>query len=127
MEEVHKALHKMKNNKSPGTDTIPSELIKFGGESLIKRIYELIRKVRAQQKIPDEWRRNVICPIHKKGDVLECANYRGLSLLNTTHKVLSNIIYARLLPHTEAQTGSYQYGFRPGKSTTGARFSYDRF
>jgi hypothetical protein len=54
MEEVHKALHKMKSNKSPGIDTIPSELIRFGGESLIKRIHELIRKVRAHEKIPDE-------------------------------------------------------------------------
>jgi hypothetical protein len=38
MEEAQKARHKMKNNKSPGIDTISSELIKFGGESLVKRI-----------------------------------------------------------------------------------------
>jgi hypothetical protein len=35
----------MKNNISPGIDTIPSELVKFGGESLTKQIYELLRKV----------------------------------------------------------------------------------
>jgi hypothetical protein len=83
MEEVRKALHKINNNKSPGTETIPFELIKFGGQSLTKQIYELIRKVRAQEKIPDEWKRSIICPIHKKGDFFECANYRGISLLNT--------------------------------------------
>jgi hypothetical protein len=37
LEEVKKAIYKMKNNKSPGIDTIPSELIKFGGESLMKQ------------------------------------------------------------------------------------------
>jgi hypothetical protein len=58
-------------------------------------------------------------PTHKRGDLLECANYRGISLLNTAYKVLSNIIYAHLLPYTEAKIGSYQYGFQPGKSTTG--------
>jgi hypothetical protein len=68
MEKVQKALHKMNNNKSPGIDTIPSELIKFGGQSLIKLTHELIRNVRAQEKIPDEWKRSIICPIHKKGD-----------------------------------------------------------
>jgi hypothetical protein len=115
MEEVQKALHKMKNNTAPGVDTIPSELIKFGGESPIKRIYELIRKVWAQEKIPNEWKRSIICPIHKNGDLSECANYRGISLLNTAYKVLSNIIYARLLPYTEAKMGSYQHGFRPKK------------
>jgi hypothetical protein len=36
MEEVQKTLHKMKNNKSPGTGTIPFELINFDGESLTK-------------------------------------------------------------------------------------------
>jgi hypothetical protein len=45
MGEERKALHKMKNNKSPGTDIIPPELIDVGGESLIKRIYEVIRKI----------------------------------------------------------------------------------
>jgi sorting nexin-29 len=75
-----------------------------------------------QEKLPDEWKRSIICPIHKKGNLLECANYRGISLLNTTYKALSNIIYAHLLPFTEAEIGSYQYGFRPGKSTTDALF-----
>jgi hypothetical protein len=119
MEEVKKALQKLKNNKSPGRDTIPSELIKSGGDSLIKCIYELIRKIWMQEELPDEWKRSIICPIHEKGDLLECANYRSIY---TAHKALFNIIYAHLLPHTEAETGSYQYGFRPGKSTTDALF-----
>jgi sorting nexin-29 len=71
-----------------------------------------------QEKLPDEWKKSIICPMHKKGDLLECANYRG----NTAYEALSNIIYARLLPYTEAEIGSYQYGFRPGKPTTDALF-----
>jgi hypothetical protein len=73
MEEVKKALQKLKNNKSPGVDTIPSELIKSAGDSLSKSIYELIRKIWMQVKLPDECKRSIICPIHK-GDLLECAN-----------------------------------------------------
>ena len=53
---------------------------------------------------------------------MERAHYRGVSLLNTAYKVPFNIIYARLLPHIEEKIESYQYGFRPGKSTTDALF-----
>jgi hypothetical protein len=65
MEEEKKALQKLNNNKSPGRDTIPSELIKSGGDSLIKCIYELIRKIWMQKELPDEWKRSIICPIHE--------------------------------------------------------------
>jgi hypothetical protein len=44
MKEMQKALHKMKNSIPRCIDTILSELIKFGGESLIKLICELIGK-----------------------------------------------------------------------------------
>jgi hypothetical protein len=63
-------------------------------------------KVWAQEKILDEWKRCVICPIHKNGDLLECENYRGISLLNTLYKVLSNIIFTHLLPYTEGEIES---------------------
>jgi sorting nexin-29 len=88
----------------------------------MKQIYEPIRKIWVQEKIIDEWKRSIICPIHKKGVLLERTNYRGISLLNTTYKILSKIIYAHLLPYTEEKIGSYQYGFQPGKSTTDALF-----
>jgi hypothetical protein len=75
MEEVKKAMHKMKNHKSPGIDTIPSELIKFGGESLMKRICELIRKIWIQEQIPDEWKRSIICPIFWNVQIIEAYHY----------------------------------------------------
>jgi len=34
IEEIETALKKLKNNKYPGTDNIPAELLKFGGDRL---------------------------------------------------------------------------------------------
>ena len=34
-----------KNNKAAGTDGIDLELIKYGGNKLLNRIYELVRQI----------------------------------------------------------------------------------
>jgi sorting nexin-29 len=54
--------------------------------------------------MPKEWNTYLVCPIFKKGDKLECKNYRGITLLNIAYKVLSCIIL------------EYQCGFRHGRS-----------
>jgi len=60
----------------------------------------------------------VLCPIYKKGDVMDCQNYRGISLLNTSYTVLSNLILNKLKPYTKEIVGEYQADFTVGKSTT---------
>lgn len=56
-----------------------------------------------------------LCPIHKKGDVLECRNCRGISLLPCMNKILW-ILYKKMLPFGKRKIGIYQACFM-GKST----------
>ena len=56
-------------------------------------------------------------PIHKKGDKLECSNYRAITLLNITYKVLSGILYNWLAEYAEKILGDYQCGFWANRST----------
>jgi sorting nexin-29 len=57
------------------------------------------------------------CMSHtKKGDPLDCPNYRGITLLNTAYKIFSNILYMKLLPYVEDLVGNYQCGFKLGIS-----------
>ena len=44
-------------------------------------------------------------------------NYKGISLLPTTYKMLSNILLSRLIPYAEGITGDHQCGFRSNRST----------
>jgi sorting nexin-29 len=77
-----------------------------------------MEQIWAENSMPAEWNQGIICPLHKKGDQLNCTNYRGITLLNTGYKVLSNILFQRLLPYAESIIGHYQCGFRPSKSCT---------
>jgi len=68
--------------------------------------------------LSDEWKESIIISIYKKGDKTGCNNYRGISLLSTTYKVLSNILLLRLTPYAEEVIGDHQCGFRRNRSTT---------
>jgi hypothetical protein len=41
----------------------------------------------------------ITVPIYKKGVKTDCSNYMGISLLPTTHKILSNILLSKLIPY----------------------------
>jgi len=61
--------------------------------------------------LPEEWEESIIVPIYKKGDETYCSNYRGISLLPTTYKILSNTLLSRLTPYGEEIIGDHQCGF----------------
>ena len=56
----------LKNNKAAGTDGIHLILIKCRGNKLLNRIYELVRQIWEDKRIPEEWKETIIVPIHKK-------------------------------------------------------------
>jgi hypothetical protein len=68
--------------------------------------------------MPWRWKESIIVPIHKKGDKTYCNNYRGISLLSTSYKILSNILLSRLVPYIYEIIGDHQCGFRRNISTT---------
>ena len=55
-EDVKKAMRNLKNNKAAGTDGIHPESIKYGGNKLLNRIYELVRQIWREETIAEEWK-----------------------------------------------------------------------
>ncbi|KAL4125995.1 hypothetical protein QTP88_010227 [Uroleucon formosanum] len=70
------------------------------------------------ETLPTDWGVAYICPIHKNSDKQVCSNYRGISLLDTTYKVLLYCILDRVKPLVEEVVEDYQCGFRQNRSTT---------
>ena len=93
------ATEKLKNHKSPGTDQIPTELMKAGGKTIRCEIHKLIIFIWNKEELPEEWKESIIVPIYKKGDKTKFSNYRGISLLPNMYKILSNILLQRLIPY----------------------------
>jgi hypothetical protein len=96
----------------------PAELIQAGGEILLSAIHRLITSVWDKEELLDQWKESITVPIHKKGDKTDCNNYRGISLLSTSYKMLSNILLSRLSPYIDEIIEDHQCGFRRNRSTT---------
>ena len=105
-------INKLKSHKSPGIDQIPAELIKAGGRTICLEIHKLITFIWKKEELPEEWKESITVPIHKKGDKMDCNNYRGILLLPTTYKSLSNILLSRLIPYAKEINGDHQCGFQ---------------
>jgi hypothetical protein len=70
-----------------------------------------------KEELPHQWKESIVVPLHKKGDKTGCSNYRGISLLSTSYKILSNILLSRLIPYADDIIGDHQCGFRRNRST----------
>jgi hypothetical protein len=51
------------------------------------KCFEFLNKCWKTCSIPDVWKEAVISPILKKGKRIECSNYRGISLLDSSYKI----------------------------------------
>jgi len=64
-----------------------------------------------KEELPEEWKESIIALTYKKGNKTDCINYRGISLMPPTYKILSNILLSRLTPFAEEIIGDHQCGF----------------
>jgi len=71
------------------------KLIQVAGSILRFKINKLIHYIWIKEQLPQQWKKSITVPIHKEGDKTECSIYRGISLLPTTYKILSNILNLR--------------------------------
>jgi hypothetical protein len=85
---------------------------------LLSAIHKLINSVWNKEELPDQWKEYIIVPIHKTDDKTDCNNYRGISLLSTSNKILSYILLSRLDSYRDEIIGDHQCGFRRNRSTT---------
>ena len=83
----------------------------------------MISKIWDEEKLSEEWMDGVVCPIYKKGDKLDCCNFRGITFINAAYKVLQQVLCCRLSPLVKSFVGSYQTGFMESRATTHEIFS----
>lgn len=115
-EEIHRHILRLKNNRTSGEDGIVAELLKHLGPKSLWELTRIIEGIWETEQLPEDWKCALIHPLHKKGDRTDVNNYRGISLVQVTYKILSACLLQRTQEQLEQKIGEYQAGFRPGRS-----------
>ena len=107
---------KLKNRKASGKDKITGEMMKGGGNRVVDWIWSLCNTAFKSVVVPEDWRSTVIAPLYTgKVEMIECKNYRGISLLTVVGKIYVGILVDRVHTVNGGLIDDEQEGFRPGR------------
>jgi len=95
---------------------LPNIILKKCAYILIKPLHHLFSISLSKHAIPQEWRTHTIVPVHKVGDKAQATNYRSISLLSTTSKVLEQLVYNKVIPYISSFLTSHQFDFLKNRS-----------
>ena len=116
IEEVRDSIKKMKNGKSPGADRISAEMLKAEENTTPRMLTKIFERIWLTETTPSEWNTGLIMKLPKKGDLSNCNNWRGITLLSLTSKVFSRILLTRMQKTVDTILRQEQAGFRKGRS-----------
>lgn len=117
-EEIIETINKLKNNKAEGADGIPAELYKATPNITGEFLKPILEQIWNTENITSEWKRGIIVKLPKKGDLTECCNWRGITILNAVTKILALIILSRIERQIEDHMREEQAGFRRNRGCT---------
>ena len=125
--ELDTALKNMKNNKSPGLDGYSAEFFKSFWPQLGHFFLDCINQCFHENSLTNSQSQGLITCIPKTGKARNLIkNWRPISLLNTSYKLISSCLTNRLLPILCRLISNEQKGFLENRSIADCtRLMYD--
>ena len=117
--EVKKILNSLRIGSTTGYDGVSNLSLKRTSDSVSLYLSQLFNRCLDDGRMPACWKRANVTPILKKGSANSTKNYRPISLLSCTSKVLEKIAHRRVMTHVSENNlmPPNQYGFVKGSST----------
>ncbi|CAI5998235.1 unnamed protein product [Closterium sp. NIES-65] len=113
--EVKEALDSMAKGKSPGADGIPKEFFSQHWDSLGGDVLGFAKRFEETAVLPPAALEAVTVLLHKKGAKDQVQNYRPITLLNSTYKLVARVLANRMRKVLHKVISEEQYGLLPGR------------
>jgi len=95
----------MKLKNSAGYEGISCRILKYCTHAIAKPLSHICNASLNQGIYPDRLKFAIVMPIYKQGEKTDVANYRPITLITTSAKILEKVMYSRLSQHLIDCTG----------------------
>ncbi|CAI7749845.1 unnamed protein product [Closterium sp. NIES-54] len=114
-EEVRQAMRELPWGKAPGADGLPKELLVDNSDLLGESVMDFMRDFEKMAKLPRRASIAVTILLHKKGERTGLGNYRPITLLSATYKIVAKLLANRMKRVLPQVISENQFGFVPGR------------
>ena len=80
-EFISKLINKLSTKKATGHDGISAKILKLAKPAILKPLIYLINETIQMSQFPDECKKAMVSPLHKKNSTQDKENYRPVSIL----------------------------------------------
>lgn len=117
-EEILAALHSLADNKAPGPDGMNIKCLKFLWPMIGKKIVNFVHNFCDTGFVPGGLNSSFIALIPKIPCPSSVRDYRPISLINSSIKILLKVLATRLAGHLDALISDTQTGFIKGRQAS---------
>jgi hypothetical protein len=116
--DIFRTIKDMKSHKAAGGDGITIDYLKLVPRNIVPYLRTMFNVSINNGKLPVDWKKALVIPIHKSGNKSEVNNYRPVSLTSVICKIFEKLIDRYIRKYCE-ENGVFcenQHGFRTGYS-----------
>lgn len=118
VEEVMKAIKRLRNNRAVGPDGVSNEWYKYAGFNVAKKLADRFNKMMKEHNVIEAIETGLLIPLNKEGARKIWEKTRPIVLLNSIRKILCLVVLNRINEKIEKYLSPSQHGYRSGRSTT---------
>ena len=125
LEELKRTIYSIPHKTSVADGVLDIRLIKLAFPIIGRVLLQVINRSIVSETVPNSWKRAVVIPLHKKGELTAVENFRPITNVPMISKIIEKLVCAQVDSYMKRNSlySIDQHGFRNAHSTATALVS----